>query len=85
MVDAAKGIAELLQLYGGWGVSAVLIVALWAMAKHIGRMNSERLADQRKSNEEMLQLMEKRIEADLRHADAFKSLREIVSKLIERM
>ena len=84
-MNAAKSIADLLQFYGGWGLSAVLMVVVWFMAKHITKLNSERLLDQKATNEEMLQLMEKRVEADLKHADAFRSLKDIVVKLIEKM
>lgn len=84
-MGAVQSIAGLLQLYGAWGVSAVLMVVVWFMAKHITKLNSERLLDQKTSNEEMLQLVEKRVETDLKHAEAFRSLKDIVSKLIEKM
>jgi flagellar biosynthesis/type III secretory pathway M-ring protein FliF/YscJ len=78
-------LASLLQFYGGWGVSAILMVVIWFMARHIIRTNSERLRDQKTANEEMLQMVEKRIEADLKHAEAFKSLKDVVAKLIEKL
>ena len=81
----AKTIADLLQLYGGWGLSAVLMATVGALARHIMRLNAERLQDQKEVNEETLQIVEKRIEADLKHAEAFRSLKEVVSKLIEKL
>ena len=81
----AKTIADLLQLYGGWGLSAVLMATVGALARHIMKLNAERLQDQKEVNEETLQIVEKRIEADLKHAEAFRSLKEVVSKLIEKL
>lgn len=84
-MGAATGIADLLHLYGGWGLSAILMVVVVAMARHIMKLNAERLADQKTINEEMLALVEKRIEADLKHAGAFRALKDVVQKLIEKL
>ena len=84
-MGAASGIAGLLQNYGGWGLSAILMVVVAVLARHIMKLNDARLSDQKECNEEMLQMVERRIEADLNHATAFKSLKEVVQKLIEKM
>jgi len=81
----ATNLASLLHQYGGWGLSAILMVVVGVLARHIMKLNSERLADSKESNEEMLQMMERRIEADLNHASAFKSLKDVVQKLIEKL
>lgn len=77
--------ANILQTYGGWGVTAILMATVWVLARHIKRTHDERLRDQRAHNEEMLRVVEKRVETDLKHAEAFRSLREIVAKLIDRL
>lgn len=84
-MGAASSLADILQTYGGWGVSAVLMATVWVLARHIKKMNEERLQDQKSHNEEMLHIVERRVETDLKHADAFKSLREIIAKLIDRI
>lgn len=84
-MGTAQSIADLLQLYGGWGLSAVLMVTVAAMARHILKLNADRFNDQKEANEEVLQMIEKRIEADLKHASAFKSLKDVVEKLIEKL
>lgn len=66
-------------------MSAVLMATVAWMARHILKLHADRLADQKEVNEEMLQVVEKRIEADLKHAEAFKSLKDVVSKLIEKL
>jgi len=84
-MEAVTSIADLLQQYGGWGLSALDTVVIIWLAKHIMKLNAERLQDQKGVNEEMLRVVEKRIEADLTHANAFKSLKAVVEKLIEKM
>lgn len=84
-MEVAKSLADVLQTYGGWGVSAILMVTVGFMARHIQHLNSERLEDQKAYNEEMLQLVEKRVETDLKHAAAFRSLREVIGKLVDRL
>jgi hypothetical protein len=84
-MDAATGMADLLHQYGGWGLSSILMVVIGVLARHIMKLNAERLEDQKTVNEEMLALVEKRIEADLKHAGAFVSLKDVVSKLIEKL
>jgi len=81
----AVTMADLLHQYGGWGLSAILMVVISFLARHILKLNADRLADQKSLNEEMLQLMEKRIEADLKHASAFGALKLVVQKLIEKL
>ena len=81
----ATNLAGLLHQYGGWGLSAILMVVVGILARHIMKLNAERLSDQKVINEEMLQLVEKRIEADLNHAGAFKALKDVVQKLIEKL
>lgn len=84
-MGAANNVADVLQTYGGWGISAILMITVWTMARHITRLNTGRLNDQKKFNEEMLHIAENRIETDLKHAEAFKSLREVILKLIEKL
>jgi len=84
-MGTAASLANILQTYGGWGVSGVLMATVWVLARHIHKVNEERLGDQRKHNEEMLHVVEKRVETDLKHAEAFKSLREIIARLIDRL
>ena len=81
----ASSLASILHQYGGWGLSAILMVVVGILGRHIMKLNAERLSDQKVINEEMLALVEKRIEADLKHAGAFKSLKDVVSKLIEKL
>jgi hypothetical protein len=84
-MGAAHTIADVLQTYGGWGVSTVMMITVWIMARHIMKMNKERLDDHKAYNEEMLSIVEKRVETDLKHAEAFRSLREVVSRLVDKL
>jgi len=84
-MEAVSSLAGVLQLYGGWGLSAVLMVTVGAMARHIMKLNSDRLTDQKEMNGGMLQVVERRVEADLKHAAAVKELKEVVNKLIEKL
>ena len=81
----ATDLAGVLHQYGGWGLSAILMVVVGILARHIRQLHAEQLTDQKGINEEMLQLVEKRIEADLKHAGAFMALKDVVNKLIEKL
>jgi hypothetical protein len=81
----AAGIAKLLASYGGWGLSAVLMAVVGILARHIVKQNESRLQDQKECNEIMLELVEKRVETDLKHSAAFKGLKGVVEKLIEKL
>jgi hypothetical protein len=84
-MGAVTDLASALQQYGAWALCAVLMFVVGFLARHIITLNSERLKDQKEINEEMLQLVEKRVEADLSHAAAFVSLKEVVQRLIEKL
>lgn len=84
-MGAATDIADLLQQYGGWGLSAILMGVVAYLHRQYAKLADSRLIEQKESNEEMLQVVEKRIEADLKHAAAFKSLKDVVEKLIEKL
>jgi len=81
----AAEIKELLQLYGGWGVAALSIMANIIFVRYIKRQHEERLKEKGEQNEVMLELIEKRVETDANHTLAFRSLKSVIEKLIAKL
>lgn len=84
MLDPIK-IAELLSSYGGWGVAVLSIVGNVVLLKYIKGQHKERLKEKADSNNRSLTMLENKVEADLKHAQAFGGMKKIVEKLIEKL
>ena len=84
-MGAAMDMASFLHIYGGWGLSAILMAVTGVLYRQVSNLNAARISDHKEINEETLQMVEKRIEADLKHATSFKGLKVVVEKLIEKL
>ena len=78
-------VTSLLQNYGGWGLSAITMIALWRVVKYALKLIDEREKSLKDFNDNMFKMMEKRIEVDIKHEEAFKQLKEVVKELIGRL
>lgn len=77
----AQETAEVLQAYGGWGLSSILLTALCLLARYVRGQHEARLADQKLVNEKLLSLMETRVETDLRTEHALKGMAEALKSM----
>lgn len=84
-MESVSSITELLQVYGSWGLCAILFVVIFFLARYIKSMNEQRLEASQKYNEKLLNLLERRVESDVKHAQAFKNLRVVVERLISKI
>ena len=73
-MGAAADIADLLQQYGGWGLSTLCMTAILVLVRYIRAQHESRLKDQDERNEKLMILMEGRVEADIKYEQALISL-----------
>jgi len=89
-------IAEVLMKYGVAGVAALSIAGNVFLIRHIlkshkeqlkekNEQNEKRLKEKSEQNEIMLGMLEKRVETDTKHVQAFRSLKIVIEKLIEKL
>lgn len=81
----AVEIADLLKDGGPWGFSALLLAIIGFLVRHILKLVDERDSRQSEYNQKMLELLEKKIETDIKHEQAFRELTKVVEKLTDRM
>ena len=78
-------IAKLLQLYGGRGISTLLMSTIWYLYRANDRMRLSKEDDLKDQNEKLLELIEQRIGTDLKHEQAFSNLTKIINVLVDRL
>ncbi len=75
--DAAKLLTE----YGLAGVLALSITANIILARLVKKLFDDRQVREQKQNEKMLVAMEKRVETDVKHEQAFRAMTKALDRL----
>lgn len=79
---------ELFKLFehgGAWAVVSVLIVAIGILAKYTMKLIEDRDKRERDRNKQMLELLEKRIEADVKHEQAFTNMAKAFERVADKL
>ena len=82
---SATELSTLLQSAGGWGLSAILMVVIVFLVKHILKLSDDKDRRATEQNQQMLSMIEKKIETDIKHEQAFNNLAEMIEKLTDRL
>ena len=73
----ASAIADVIWVYGGWGMSAVLMVALGWMTKYVLKYHDE-------IRKTLVDIIEKKVQAETMHTATLDSLKEALRNLSSR-
>jgi hypothetical protein len=74
-----------LQSAGGWGLSAVLMLAILFLVRYVQRLVEDRNNREKEQNQKLLDLLEKRIETDVKHEQAFNNLARSVEMFTAKL
>lgn len=74
-----------LKVGGPWGVIAVLIIAIGFLVKYLMKMVEDRDQRERERNAQLLKLLEDRIEADIKHEQAFKNMAKAFERVADKL
>ena len=80
-----QNIADLIATYGVAGVAALSITGNIILARLIKRLYEDRQVREQQQNEKMLVVLEKRIETDVKHEQAFRNMTKAFDRLADRM
>lgn len=78
-------LSSLLQSAGGWGLSAILMGLTAFLMRHIVKLNDDRDKRSTEQNDQMFAMLEKKIETDIKHEQAFNNLARTIEKLTDRL
>lgn len=83
--DTARTLSEVLQTSGGWGLSAILMVVIWFLVRDNLKQRDARTNQMQVQYNALMEMLEKRIEADVKHEQAFRQLTEFVQKVLDKV
>jgi len=78
-------VSNVLQTTGGWGLAALLMTAILFLVRYIMKLVDDRNNREKEQNQKLLEMMEKRIETDIKHEMAFNNLSRTIDTLVSRM
>lgn len=78
-------ITSVLKSGGPWAIIAILLLAVVFLVKYTIRLVDERDAREQKRNAELLALLEKRIEADVKHEQAFRNMARAFERMADKL
>jgi len=85
-------IADVIGMPGLTGLLALTITGLVILALYIKKLHKEikdiqekRIADKDEQNKIMFEFIEKRVESEIKQSEAFRSLKIVIEKLIEKL
>lgn len=81
----AVDLARLLENGGPWGVIALLLVSFGFLVKYVLKLIDDRDKRERERNTQMLELLERRIETDVRHEQAFNNMAKAFERVADRL
>lgn len=70
---------------GPWAVVAVLAVVVGLLTKYIAKLVDERDQREQARNAELLEILEKRIETDVKHEQAFNHMVKTFERVMDRL
>jgi len=84
----AEQLPGILQVYGGYGLSSILMVAIWWLVRYIQKMheksslreqeiNQKTTNREQEVNKQLLEVMAERIKIDTRYEEAMRALQDI--------
>jgi hypothetical protein len=83
--EAVSSISSILQQTGGWGLSAILMCVIWFLIRDNLKQRDARTRQMQEQYDALFNMMGKRIEADIKHEQAFKQLTKLIETLLTRV
>ena len=78
-------LASVLHTYGGWGISAVCLVAIWRMANYIGKLHAERQEEAKAAIETQREETRATVTALVETRNALGAFKEAMEALARRL
>ena len=78
-------LASVLESGGPWGIIAVLILSIGFLVRYIGKLVDDRDKRECERNAQLLKLLEDRIEADVKHEQAFKNMAKAFERVADKL
>ncbi len=78
-------IANLLQTYGGWGISALCIMSIWRMGKYITQLHSDQQKEAKATAEAQREETRAIVTALVETRDALRSFKEAMQALANKL
>lgn len=82
---SAAELKDLLQNGGPWGIVSLLLIVIGFLVRHILKMYEDKDTRQKEENERTFGMLEKKIDGENKHTQAFHELTRTVEKLIDKM
>ena len=81
----ANGITGLMREDAILGFCVILMSVAAILYRKLTTLYKQRDEQKDEINSKLFELMEKRIESDIKHEQAFKNLREMIERLVDRL
>jgi len=80
-----NAVAQLLETYGGWGLSTVLLATIWRLLRYIAEMHRQREADAAKVAEDLKEETRETVTALVEVKNAMGKFGEAMDRLSKRL
>lgn len=77
-------LTALLKSGGPWAIIAVLLIAIAFLVRYVIKVVEDRDKRERERNEELLKLLEKKIETDVKHEAAFNCMAKAFDRVADK-
>lgn len=82
---SATELWTILKSGGPWGIVVILLLTIGWLGRLVIRLYDDRVEREKERNKEMLELLEKKIERDVKHEQAFNNMAKAFDRVADKL